>query len=171
MTDIGPRHVESFVAALREQKPSTVNTALRCVGTAFARAVDLEIIQRNPFTMVRLARVPEKTFPRNITPEMFNTVFLPIFRPRMRAAACLAMYAGLRVGEIAALRWIDVDFDRSEIRIESRADWQTKSGRGRVVPMLAPVREALLGLNRVSPYVVGRGPQMPNPQVLSVLWI
>ena len=55
--------------------------------------------------------------------------------------------AGLRGGEMRALRWSDVDFDRGQVRVE-RNDWRghvssTKGGRTRYVPMTDRLRGAL----------------------------
>lgn len=61
-----------------------------------------------------------------------------------------AAFTGLRRGELVALRWRDVDFERSAIRVVgSYANGQLttpKSGRGRVVPMVGEVAEVLARL-------------------------
>jgi integrase len=63
-----------------------------------------------------------------------------------------AAFTGLRRGELIALRWRDVDFGRSSIRVSgSYANGQLttpKSGRGRVVPMVPEVAEALARLSQ-----------------------
>jgi integrase len=69
-----------------------------------------------------------------------------------------AAFTGLRRGELVALRWRDVDFERSAIRVAgSYANGQLttpKSGRGRVVPMVGEVAE---GLARLSQRAGGTG--------------
>jgi len=68
-----------------------------------------------------------------------------------------AAFTGLRRGELVALRWRDVDFERSAIRVAgSYANGRLttpKSGRGRVVPMVPEVAEALARLNRRGDWV------------------
>jgi len=63
-----------------------------------------------------------------------------------------AAYTGLRRGELIALRWRDVDFERSAIRVAgSYANGHLttpKSGHGRVVPMVPEVAEALARLSQ-----------------------
>ena len=63
-----------------------------------------------------------------------------------------AAFTGLRRGELIALRWRDVDFERSSIRVsESYANGHLttpKSGHGRVVPMVPEVAEALARLSQ-----------------------
>jgi integrase len=61
-----------------------------------------------------------------------------------------AAFTGLRRGELIALRWRDVDFERSAIRVSgSYANGKLttpKSGHGRVVPMVPDVAAALARL-------------------------
>src|SRR6478672_3162399 len=63
-----------------------------------------------------------------------------------------AAFTGLRRGELVALRWRDVDFERSAIRVAgSYANRQLttpKSGRGRVVPMVSEVAEVVARLSQ-----------------------
>ena len=63
-----------------------------------------------------------------------------------------AAFTGLRRGELIALRWRDVDFERSSIRVYgSFANGKLttpKSGRGRVVPMVPEVAEELARLSQ-----------------------
>jgi integrase len=82
--------------------------------------------------------------------------------PREHLMVRLGGDAGLRRGEMMALRWVDVDFRRGQLRIEQAAwkrsrrqattagsaEWcvgKPKGGRGRVVPMTDALREALQG--------------------------
>lgn len=59
---------------------------------------------------------------------------------RFEAAAVINLKVGLRIGEVCALRWSDIDFDADEIDI---TDGKTESSAG-TVPMLSDVRAALL---------------------------
>jgi integrase len=63
-----------------------------------------------------------------------------------------AAFTGLRRGELIALRWRDVDFERSSIRVSgsyaSGVLTTPKSGHGRVVPMVPEVAEALARLGQ-----------------------
>ena len=71
--------------------------------------------------------------------------------PQDRATWALAFYAGLRLGELRALRWRDVDFDQGELHVErsycnvSRSMVAPKSHAGRrIVPMAGSLRAVLL---------------------------
>jgi integrase len=70
------------------------------------------------------------------------------------AAYVVAAFAGLRRGEVLALRWRDVDFANETLRVEQAVSTvgqemkSTKSGRMRSVPMIPDVAAALDRLSR-----------------------
>jgi integrase len=90
----------------------------------------------------------------------------------------VAFYAGLRAGEIQALRWADVDFDRGVLRVER--SWDRKAGPiapksragRRTIPMSMLVRRELRELQlrsgrRGDELVFGRTAELAFvPQVL-----
>jgi integrase len=76
---------------------------------------------------------------------------------RWRAALGLAAFAGLRLGELRALRWADVDLKRRLLHVRASADRQgalrspkTKAGE-RAVPILPELRRLLVELRLRSP--------------------
>ena len=75
-------------------------------------------------------------------------------RERDGALYLTAAFTGLRLGELLALRWGDVDFDSDAIRVErsytAGREGTPKSGRGRAVPMMEEVAQALAQLASVS---------------------
>ena len=78
-----------------------------------------------------------------------------------------AAYAGLRLGELRALRWRDVDFERRILHVR-RAFTQAnedvpKSGRARAVPMVDQVARALDGLSRRKHWTAPDELVFPNP--------
>jgi hypothetical protein len=60
-----------------------------------------------------------------------------------RAAFTVALYTGLRKGELWGLRWQDVDFAGAQLTVRKSYDGPTKGGRNRRVPLLKPALEAL----------------------------
>ena len=70
-----------------------------------------------------------------------------------------AAFSGLRMGELRALRWSDVDFMKRLIHVRGAVARSTlgepKSGRVRSVPMVDQVLRALDGLSRRELFVAG----------------
>ena len=76
--------------------------------------------------------------------------------PWFRVACELAVYAGLRQGEVAGLRWSAVDFERGTLQIDRSYDGPTKSKHARAVP-LAPELAAKLKRWRLETGAASRG--------------
>jgi integrase len=54
-----------------------------------------------------------------------------------------AIFTGLRAGELAALEWADVDFDRRLLTVQRSFEGPTKTDRVRYVPILDPLLPVL----------------------------
>ena len=66
----------------------------------------------------------------------------------------IAIYTGMRQGEIAGLKWSDIDFEKRLITVQRSYDGPTKSGEPRIVPILdvilKPLQElALTAFNEI----------------------
>jgi integrase len=55
----------------------------------------------------------------------------------------LAVYTGMRAGELAAVEWSDIDFERRLITVQRSFDGPTKSDKVRYVPILDPLLPVL----------------------------
>jgi len=78
-----------------------------------------------------------------------------------------AAYAGLRLGELRALRWRDVDFERRIVHVRRSYSLSSedvpKSGRARAVPMADQVARALDALSRRDVFTGADELVFPNP--------
>jgi integrase len=86
--------------------------------------------------------------------------------PQDAAIFATASYAGLRLGEIRALRWQDVDFSKRLVHVrrsyvEGRVN-TPKSGRVRSLPMIDQVLTHLDGLSRRAEFVGDEDLVFPN---------
>ena len=83
------------------------------------------MLDRNPFVGVTMPAV-RGTRDRFATPDEAS-ILLGVLDDPTRAFYAAAFYAGLRSGEISALRWEDVDTAVREIRV--RASYCSRSGQ------------------------------------------
>lgn len=126
--------------------PATINTTVGALGSIYGRAVHRDELDVSPTVGVK---VPA---PRNGR-ERFAT---PGEAARLLAAVpagdrpiwATAMYAGLRRGEVMALRWSDLDLDAGTIHVQRSWDIEhgpapTKNRNRRHVPIIALLREHL----------------------------
>lgn len=146
LRDLGRRRVEEWRAVIVQDgaKPRTANHALGVLSAALTAAVDANRIPANPCYGVR--PVPEgKPQRRALTPDEVERICAAMPQLRDRVAVTVMAYAGLRPGEMLALRWDAVGehlilVDRSWSYNEQR---DTKTGRARTVELVGPLREDL----------------------------
>jgi integrase len=122
--------------------PRTVRQMHAIVKSALAQAVKWGILVRNPAAVVRgprVGRVAMQIYDIEQTAELIEAmrgrrIFVP---------ALLAVLCGLRRGEIAALRWRDVDLAAAQLAVVQSAEQtkagvrykEPKSGRGRTIAL------------------------------------
>jgi integrase len=127
---------------------STVRNTLMPLRAIFRRAVARGEVAVNPTTGLELPAV-EGTRDRIASPAE-GAALLAALPERDRALWATAMYAGLRRGELLALRWEDVDLKAGLIHVER--SWDAKEGvvspksraARRTVPVAAVLRDYLV---------------------------
>lgn len=135
LTSISARHIDLFKAKrLSEVKAVTVNIELRTLRAGLNTALRWKLIEENPFRSVRLCQVDD-TMPAYFSLPDFQKLIAAIDAEWFRQIVIVAVLTGMRRGELLNLQWSDVDLEKRLIRIQSRGDFRTKSGRKRVVPM------------------------------------
>lgn len=127
--------------------PSTIGNTLDPLRAVYRHAAKRGLVAVNP---TRDLELPAANGRRDrIASAAEATTLLGVVPTGDRALWATAFYAGLRRGELRALRWSDVDLGRSEIRVERSWDEcegpiDPKSEAGvRVVPILAVLRDYL----------------------------
>jgi len=103
---------------------SSVRNSFDPVRKIFARAVKERLIAVNPCAGLEL-KAADGSRDWVDSPQRVARA-LAVLSRRERGPWTVAFYAGLRCGEIQALRWHDIDFDRGVIRVER--SWDRKAG-------------------------------------------
>jgi integrase len=139
------QHVDEFRAAKGHLHPKTVANHLTLLKTMLSRAVELGWLHRSP--VVRKPKIPRQgEIYRFLQADDEIQSFLASAREESEAAFVLyatAIYTGMRAGELAGLRWSDVDFERGVITIQRSYDGPTKSGEIRRIPIFNVLRPIL----------------------------
>jgi integrase len=113
-------HIEKFVKYLQERglADGTVRKIYNLIHTCFKTAVRKEFIIKNPFDLMDKGSKPRESKPKVdywTTEEVKN--FFSVLDHRLRILYVLAIYTGMRRGELLGLRWKDVYFETSQLRI------------------------------------------------------
>jgi integrase len=150
--------VEAFQARLARRRhrgrpitARTRNKVLVVLHGVFARAKKVWGLSANPVAEVE--RHPDRSSGdiEVFSPEDVYALVRAAADERDAAVYATAAFTGLRMGELRALRWRDVDFPRSVIRV--RASYAAgevtvpKSGKVRSVPMVDEVARRLARLS------------------------
>lgn len=108
--------------------PQTRRHIHRVLGAALGRAVEQQLVARNPCDAFR-KRLPkvERREMAALTTEQSQHLLASIRHTRVYWAVLIALGTGMRRGEILALRWRNVDFDRGSLRVVESLE-QTKAG-------------------------------------------
>lgn len=161
------RFADELLAIGRD--PSTIRNALMPLRVIYRRALEDGDVAVNPCSGLRLPAARGKR-ERIASPSEAATL-LTVLKPLDRALWGTAFYAGLRLGELRALRWKNVDLASGVIRVEEALDHKgetiapkSRSGR-RIVPIVGALRELLLDLKleSASDYVFGKAEQPFSP--------
>ncbi|HEX5762834.1 MAG TPA: tyrosine-type recombinase/integrase [Solirubrobacterales bacterium] len=125
---------------------------LVCLGSIFKRAMKVYGVPRNPADLVERPRVRRAATIDVLRPEEVLALVRAAESDQDAAIFHTAAFAGLRMGELLALRWRDVDFTRRTIHV--RENWTQgetttpKGGTERAVPMAEEVAERLARLGQ-----------------------
>jgi integrase len=117
LVSVRPSEVQAWAAELsRTQSVATARHALGVLRRVFEYAVRDGVIQRNPAAGIRLSKV-QGNDPRPLTHDELWRLAGVVDAARDRLLVLVAGYCGLRWGELAALRWSDVDLQSRTLRV------------------------------------------------------
>ncbi|HTA73317.1 MAG TPA: tyrosine-type recombinase/integrase [Gemmatimonadaceae bacterium] len=143
LTDVEREDVQDLADRMTAEglSASTVQNQLDPLRVIYRRAIRRDLVSVDPTKGLELRR-PDGGRDRIATPDEARTL-LGALQAEDRAIWATALYAGLRHGELRALRWSDIDVEGRVIRVrrgwdakEGEQDVKTDAGR-RTVPILA----------------------------------
>lgn len=146
---ISSNEIQSYLSRLKRcgynrkpQSGATNNRYRSWLYWVFSWAIKREVLVRNP--VVAVPRFPELPRVRWLEPNEI-VALLDACDPLLKPLVLLAINTGARRGELLALNWADVDFNRDEIMIRSE---NSKSGDMRLIPLTIDARKSLLSLSK-----------------------
>lgn len=140
---ISIRDIENFVATKkREASDRTARTYFVTLASAFQSAVRWKYLSSNPFRSVGKPKLPELQ-PAFLLKADFKLLLNATLDHDMRELFHFAVSTGMRLGEILALQWSDIDLLRGIVQIRNSATFTTKTKQNRLVPLSDNLREMI----------------------------
>lgn len=118
--------------------PTTVNSALTCLSSAFSYFVDRGWIPTNPCRGVSRLEVCERSYNWLKTRGELERL-LGVCPDELRDMIAFAVGTGVRIDEQLHLQWVDIDLERRLITVQRGEQGTVKGGRIRYVPILDAV--------------------------------
>jgi integrase len=139
--------VQRLKHRLLKKAPKTVNNILTVLNVMLKKAVEWDVIERMPCS-IKLLPV-SKWSTRFYDFDEFERLVAAakVTDPRAYLLVLLSGEAGLRLGEMVALEWTDIDFAKRQVCVQ-RSAWKgqvasPKGGRLRYVPLTNRLATAL----------------------------
>jgi integrase len=134
--DLRPSHVQAWIKTMQDKplEASTIRTRFTNVRGVIRAALQDRLLTRDVTAAIKLPRLRKASAAQSIPlPEEVGRLIADC-DPHFAAFVSICAFAGLRLGEAAALRASDVDFLRREIRISR----QVQRAKGKQVELRAP---------------------------------
>src|SRR5262249_7650934 len=148
--------VEMLKARLLTRKPKplsakSVNNVLTVLGRTLRYAQELELIESIP--RIKFLRVPPQRYDFLDFDELHRLVEAAKEEPEALAARLCAAEAGLRAGEVKALKWSSLDLVAGRLTVQQSLCrghlTSPKGGRMRTIPMTKRLVEALKAIRHL----------------------
>ena len=149
LCDVNRAVIQQLLVSMKSKgyAGSTLHSVRVTIAKVLQTAVDNGYLERNPAHGIKIGDQGVNTQRVFLDPSQVQRLLVVLPEP-CRTVVLTAALTGMRIGEILALRWTRLDFQRSTIEVsETYSDGQfgtpkTRSSR-RVIPMSLSLREAL----------------------------
>jgi integrase len=160
LTRLTPKHLDDLYGQMKEEgrSPKTIRNYHAIISSALHQGVRWEWVRENVAEKAKPPRVSQRRITAPSVEAVRSVIEAAEERdPRLAPLLMLAALTGMRRGELCALRWTDVDLERSELDVSRSvvvvpggiAEKSTKTDRFRIIA-LDEVGMAVLARHRVN---------------------
>ncbi len=143
---IGVRELEFFLAQKKAEASTwTAKKYYTHLASAFQTAVRWNYLSSNPFKLVVKPKTVELV-PQYFSKDEFRKLYDKIDREEYREICIIALYTGLRLGELTNLQWGDIDLTNRILLLRNRDGFTTKTRKNRTIPLNESVYNLLMNM-------------------------
>ncbi len=143
LRDISFELADRFIVSTYSTAPFAASQYLRTLKAAFTRAVDWGLLKKNPFTKVKIPRLP-RLLPVFISQAEFQLILDKTETRDLRDIFTTAFHTGMRRGEFLNLKWESVDLAGKLLKVECSQGFSTKGRKDRIIPLNKTMMELLV---------------------------
>jgi len=142
LNEISPDKIEDYkLKRVAKVEPVSVNKELNCLRAMLNRAVEWGMLKESPIRKLRRYKEPPGRV-RYLALEEIPRL-LAVCAKHIIAVVIIALYTGMRKGEITRLRWRDIDGVNGFVHVESSKNYERRD-----IPMSEEVKELFNGMTR-----------------------
>jgi integrase len=150
LVELTRERLQDAMGVLGKQYAATTLKNLRnALSKLLVRAVEDGMLARNPLERVKIPKAIAR--PKQILTRVQRDALLTEAEKRgesVHLLFALLLFAGLRRREALAVSWADIDLEHRTLTVKNSADFTTKSGEARVVPLCTELFAALVRYRR-----------------------
>ena len=124
LSKLSPGHVQHMISTLADSgmQASSIRQVHSTLRTALSHAARAGSITRNVASLAVLPSVEHKP-KQALDPERAAAILAALKGDRLEALVILAMFSGLRTGELTGLPWRDVDLEAGRLTVSQALSW------------------------------------------------
>lgn len=155
LCEITPKEIEKFKRERAAEKTklgkqrskATVNRDIAVLSAVFNLAIEFGELEKNPVRNVKYYSPKELSTRDRILSEEEETILFEHIRDDVKFSNQIEilLYTGMRRGELFKIEWRDIDLENGFITLRKEI---TKTGKGRIIPMLSNVKSIFENLSR-----------------------
>lgn len=137
LNQVEPIDIENWKQfRVNQVSKTTVNIELRAYRAVFNKAIVWYMLDKNPWTGIKQFPIAEKE--RLVfEPEDLQKILdeMEQYNKKIKNIVLFALYTGARLNECINVQWKDIDLNKRTVIIRNKANFQTKTGKIRTIPI------------------------------------
>jgi integrase len=146
-----PKMIEDYkVQRLQHVVAATVNREIDTIKNMLRKSVEWGYLLNSPGTSVKKLRTgaPHFRYLSGAEAQKLLEACRRSENPQLYPFIVVALNTGMRLGELTALEWKDIDFKRGILRVDNKKDHHTKNYQVRAIPINERLAEVLRKMPR-----------------------